>query len=220
MTKILLLSDTHTHHRQIQQESADIILVAGDFSMRSREEELQDFLVWIREFHRGPVVLICGNHDRFIWHQPQRFHQLLDEFDIHYLDNSEITLQGIRIWGSSYMPSVLPGLSRRFELDDENERKKIWEGIPEGLDILLTHCPPAGILDFADGIHYGCKALKDRIAEIHPTWHLFGHIHQGYGISRSEKTCFMNGALADDPSLRIRHRPQSLLLESSRILSG
>lgn len=218
MPRILLLADTHAHHRQIEPEKADIFLVAGDYSMRSREDELLDFLIWLREHHEGPVVLVCGNHDRFIWHQPQRFHQLMEEFEIQYLENSELTIKGVRIWGSSVMPPILPGLSRRFELDDENERGKIWAGIPEGLDILMTHCPPAGIMDFAEGSSHGCQALGKRIAEVQPAYHLFGHIHQGYGQFKKDRTCFVNGALSDDGSRKIRHKPFLLELPDGLVL--
>jgi Icc-related predicted phosphoesterase len=57
----------------------------------------------------------------------------------------------------------------------------IWKNIPK-VDILVTHCPPYKILDKADsGKHGGSKALRNKVLEIKPKFHLFGHIHEGSG---------------------------------------
>jgi len=61
-----------------------------------------------------------------------------------------------------------------------------WNLIPENTDVLITHGPPSNILDIVerdDGFkaHTGCPSLLDRINVIKPRYHIFGHIHEGYG---------------------------------------
>jgi Icc-related predicted phosphoesterase len=49
--------------------------------------------------------------------------------------------------------------------------------------VLVTHGPPWGILDTGyDGQHYGSRALARRVERGPPRLHLFGHIHQSFGI--------------------------------------
>lgn len=51
-------------------------------------------------------------------------------------------------------------------------------------DILLTHGPPLRVHDLATrGVHAGCPALLERVSQIQPRLHVFGHIHEGRGAT-------------------------------------
>lgn len=55
--------------------------------------------------------------------------------------------------------------------------------VPEGVDIMMTHGPPYGILDqVGDGRPLGCKNLLRAVRRAEPLVHCFGHIHEGYGV--------------------------------------
>lgn len=70
-----------------------------------------------------------------------------------------------------------------------------WSHIPDDVKVLITHTPPAGVLD--DG--YGCAALKDKIAELsNLKMHLFGHIHQAHGMVKENGVCFSNAATVNN----------------------
>lgn len=61
--------------------------------------------------------------------------------------------------------------------------------IPEnGVDIMMTHGPPRGILDgVKEGrmtAHVGCSALMTAFSRARPQLYGFGHIHEGYGAER------------------------------------
>ena len=62
-------------------------------------------------------------------------------------------------------------------------------------DILITHCPSYGILDFDDGINYGSTELLARVEEIKPRLRLFDHIHKQHGVKKDGLTIFSNGAI-------------------------
>ena len=88
------------------------------------------------------------------------------------------------------------------------DRGKHWARIPEGLDILITHGPPFGILDGAPGSqrHDGCPELLEAVLEAKPMLHVFGHIHAGYGTLRTPETIFVNASLLGD-SGRVDREP-------------
>lgn len=53
-----------------------------------------------------------------------------------------------------------------------------------GVDIMMTHGPPQGILDEVhNGEHAGCASLLRAAARAKPRMYCFGHIHEGHGIN-------------------------------------
>ncbi len=56
-----------------------------------------------------------------------------------------------------------------------------------GLDILLTHSPPAGIHD-GSGAHAGFRALRWLVDRFPPRYLIHGHIHRSYRISSQYET--------------------------------
>ena len=81
---------------------------------------------------------------------------------------------------------------------DSEEIGAVWNRIPSDVDVLITHGPPKGILDLTfRGDHSGCPRLLARVKEIKPKLHVFGHIHEGYGVEKDESTIFVNASTCD-----------------------
>lgn len=64
----------------------------------------------------------------------------------------------------------------------------MWKGIPSDTEILITHGPPYKIGDLVyhlkENVNVGCQVLLEHVAQrIKPIYHIFGHIHEGYGVS-------------------------------------
>jgi len=73
-----------------------------------------------------------------------------------------------------------------------------WESIPGDAEVLITHGPPWGHGDTTDsGELAGCRDLLVVVERIRPRLHIFGHIHEGAGISRSQHTVFVNPSICD-----------------------
>jgi Icc-related predicted phosphoesterase len=72
---------------------------------------------------------------------------------------------------------------------------KIWSSIPLDTEILITHIPPYGILDGKEG----CSSLLERVKEVKPRFHIFGHIHQWNGFKKMEETTFINCSCEWEP---------------------
>ena len=66
--------------------------------------------------------------------------------------------------------------------------------IPDNTDVLITHTPAFGILDFDDNINYGSEELREKKSALKLKAHLFGHIHAQHGLEIIGDTLFPNGA--------------------------
>ena len=195
--KILFLSDTHSQHRKLKDlPKADIIIHSGDISKMGRDYEVEDFIWWFSGLDYRYKIFVAGNHDFFFEGEtPKSIQRFLNE-NTFYLYNSSVEIDGIKIWGSPYTPTFF---NWAFNLDRGKVIAKIWKQIPTDTDILVTHGPPFGILDKTiSGLNVGCEELLKKVNQIKPKYHLFGHIHETYGIQRNEFTTFMNGSVLNE----------------------
>ena len=67
----------------------------------------------------------------------------------------------------------------------------------------MTHGPPLGHGDRVErGEAVGCADLLEAIRRVKPQLHVFGHIHEGYGVTQLETTLYGNASACD-----LRYRP-------------
>lgn len=181
--KILHLSDTHGCHRRLHDlPEADIIVHSGDFTMTGSEAEAIDFMNWFCDLPYTHKIFICGNHDDCLYDAN------IDGLDtnVHYLRNSGIEIDGLKFYGvPMFMGDCITHRQTRH-----------YKNIPCDTDVLITHSPAYGILDFDDGINNGSEEVLSRINSLPQLKaHLFGHIHAQNGIKIIGKTVFSNGAI-------------------------
>ena len=109
-----------------------------------------------------------------------------------YLEDSGVEIMGRYFYGSPWSPEKsVTGLKlpRGIAILEK------WKKIPENVDVLFTHTPPFGILDMTrSGVHAGCEDLVKEIDRIKPKAHIFGHIHDGYGMVEKNGVKFVNAA--------------------------
>ena len=186
--QILHLSDTHNQHRQLGNlPVADVIIHSGDITFTGTGEEMLDFIVWFGSLNYQYKIFIAGNHDYVLEGKAhERIQGFLPE-NCFYLSNSGITINRINFWGIPFF----------FSPDETNTDTKKIELIPDDVDVLITHRPPYGILDQSNSIRYGCSDLLQVVRRIRPSYHLFGHIHDAYGIEKHKQTTFANAAVVD-----------------------
>lgn len=180
--KILHLSDTHGCHRRLKElPEADVLVHSGDFTMTGTEAEAVDFLNWLCDLPYKHKIFICGNHDDCLYGASI---DGLDE-NVHELRNSAVTIDGIKFYGvPMFMGDCITERQNRF-----------YDSIPDDTDVLVTHSPAYGILDFDDNINYGSEQLMLKLASLRLKAHLFGHIHAQHGIIKNNGTVFSNGAI-------------------------
>jgi Icc-related predicted phosphoesterase len=189
---ITAISDVHNQIGKLELRPANMLIIGGDLTGRGTVNELIKFnadLNNIKPLFKH-VVVIAGNHD-FLFQNDYHLAKSLISNVTHYLQDDLIEIEGLRIYGSPHQPSY-GGWA--FNLDRGPAIKAKWDLIPNDLDILITHGPPMGILDK----DLGCKDLLDAVIVKKPKIHIFGHIHEGYGVKVLNNTTFINASSCDE----------------------
>ena len=209
--KILHISDTHTYHDLLTiPEGVDMVIFSGDCSNPrdpyNNEPEVRAFIDWFAGLPIKHKIFVAGNHDTRI----EKGLVTKDDFDqncIHYLENTSVEIEGLKIFGSPHTPQFgqWAFMKARHKLD------RVWKlAIPDDSDIIIVHGPPKGILDLSYDRanlmeHCGDKSLLNRVMEVNPKLMLFGHIHNCQDIinagTRTKPgldTIFSNGSVVTD----------------------
>jgi Icc-related predicted phosphoesterase len=188
-------------------EESDILICAGDalpyhgggkgMAVIEQEHFIRDkFIPWLEKQPVEDVVFIAGNHDWIF--ELDRWSVPGFPINMHYLQDEEIEVQGLRIYGTPQQPIFLDWAFNRTP----ERLEMFFEKIPEGLDILLSHTAPYEIMDkvdFPDKVgHFGCKILKKKIKKVKPKHVVFGHFHGCYGVEEIDDVTFVNCSLVDE----------------------
>ncbi|MFT3935772.1 MAG: metallophosphatase domain-containing protein [Chitinophagaceae bacterium] len=191
--KFVTISDTHGKHAELELPAGDVLIHAGDISMKGTEDEVFDFINWFKHQDFKYKIFIAGNHDFYFERAPKEVIEQIIPDDIIYLEDSYTIIDGYKIWGSPITPWFF---NWAFNRHRGEAIKKHWELIPDDTNILITHGPLSGILDTINKQeHVGCKDLFNKIQEVKPQIHLFGHIHESYGIAEKAGTKFINASV-------------------------
>ncbi len=191
MVSVVAISDTHCLHEAIAVPDGDVLVHAGDFCSFGTIEEAQAFASFFRALPHPHKVIIAGNHDCCLERDDSLAPQLFS--GCHYLFDSGARAAGLRFYGSPFQPWFLDwafNLPRGKALADK------WAQIPAGLDVLITHGPPRGVLDTTvSGDRAGCEDLAEAVGRSRPRVHIFGHIHEGWGTTAAGCTLFVNASI-------------------------
>ena len=197
--KIVCLSDTHNRHEEIIVPDGDVLIHAGDATIRGTEQEVEDFLVWYSGLPHKHKIFVAGNHDWLYENNNHRARFLTANFNIKYLQDSAVEIENFKIYGSPWQPKFFDWA---FNLNRGAELAEKWKLIPDDTDILITHGPPNGILDEVPRKFFventGCEELRKRVEIVRPKLHVFGHIHCGYGQAENFGVKFVNASNCDE----------------------
>lgn len=210
--KIVLISDTHDRHEMVKVPPCDILIHAGDLTMDGRMSRSLRAMHWLNNQDARHVVFIAGNHDLAFEHKYEIIKEHTGDLRIHYLQDSGIELEGLKIWGSPYTPRFHDWA---FMYDRAGYPR--WGMIPNDTDILITHGPPLGHFDqsipeYFDSDHLGCFDLRERVLSVKPKIHVFGHIHGGYGHRAADNGVHYYNASVVDEMYSVCNEPHNIEL--------
>jgi len=215
---IVMISDTSGFHKKIDLPEGDLLIHAGDFTSLGNSKEVESFLTWLRKVSRKYTygsVFIAGDKDKSFdpnyahlyddspidGEKPQWLKKMLAKYadptyGIRYLENSSVTVKGLKIWGSP-ITSTNPEDMAAFCRQRGEDIRQVWNTIPPDTDIVVTHGPAKGTLDVREFSHenLGCEDLKKVISAISPKLFVFGHIHEGYGMTKKLSTIHVNASV-------------------------
>ena len=202
--KLVIISDTHGKHAALKVPKGDILIHAGDITNYGYESEVMDFLSWFQKQPHKHKIFIAGNHDFYLEKERQEKIKAIIPEDIIYLNDSGVTVDGLKIWGSPITPWYY---NWAFNRHRGKPIAKHWKLIPDDTNILITHGPVFGILDEdANEKHVGCKDLLETVEKINPAVHICGHIHEAYGSRVKLPTRFINASVLNEDN-NLQNRP-------------
>jgi Icc-related predicted phosphoesterase len=180
--KLVCISDTHSLHDRIPAiPDGDVLIHAGDCLGQGTVDNVEAFNHWLGGLPHRHKIVIAGNHDWAFQETPALARAALT--NAIYLEDSAVEIEGVRFWGSPWTPTFLDWA---FMLDRGEPLAEKWRRIPENTDVLITHGPPMGIGDEVrfggTAQNVGCADLLRRLSALSLKAHVFGHIHEGYGV--------------------------------------
>jgi uncharacterized protein len=182
--KIAITSDLHgkasayySFIRFADESKADVVIIAGDltaFSQDSRREETR--LKSIIGKLKCPLLFIMGNDDENEWS---------DDLSIINANQKVVSIKNIDFVGYQFSNPFIGGSFEKSESDQQKDLIDLAKYTKPGY-IFISHNPPFGILDEPiSGKHVGSKALLSFVNDTNPRLHIFGHIHECFGIMSS-----------------------------------
>ncbi len=211
--RIAHASDTHDKPsiiRGIADLDADMLLITGDcmnnkgrawganIDPRVERKYQQSWFrkqakKWAADLKGRPVVCVRGNHD-FIGYAHWLRHYGATVYEITD-NNPMVEVLGIRFAGYRQIPFI----SGEWAGEERDLTPHIERALACDPTVLVTHGPPAGILDVdtTGGTGYGCGKLTTTLSyQPHNiTHHFFGHTHRSGGKVVDEMGIrFINGA--------------------------
>lgn len=188
--KVVALADTHGRHREVEVPPGDVLLVAGDLTGYGSLRDLVDFNRWVAALPHEHKLVTAGNHDSC----------LLDAYGRSLVTGAMLCIdEEVVLGGTSFYlsPSARRWGQPAFTVGSGAEAEAKWGMIPPGVDVLVTHGPPYGVLDIDEevtgDVPQGCPVLRDWVEKHRPRYHVFGHIHKRGGRwAGNGKTAFVN----------------------------
>lgn len=195
------VSDLHAdlHPLSTVYWPTDLWVFTGDifptFDPRDPDAETRKQRNWFRRhanhfrsaIGNDPVMVVDGNHDfaELAWCM------VAEGMNAAQISVSRMEYGGHFFAGFRHIPAIAGTWSGEAE-DDALDHLSV-RSLASGADVLVTHCPPAGIL--AAG--FGNVPLAERLKGTHGVkTHLFGHVHEHGGEDVTiGPTRFYNGAL-------------------------
>lgn len=211
-TRLLIISDTHgLDFGPIDKphQSADVAMHCGDLTDGSKLEEFRTAIHLLKAIDAPLKLVIAGNHDFTMdlaaferkvleatppldpellakeYGTPGEARRLFKDVEkdtgITFLDEGthQFTLGNgalLTVYASPHTPA-LGAWGFQYPPDRGHEFR-----IDTGVDVVMTHGPPKGIMDYTHGCERaGCAHLFAAVARARPRIHCFGHVHEGWG---------------------------------------
>jgi len=195
-------------HSHLEVPEGDVLIHAGDFTNIGQPQDVKDFSDFLGKLPHKHKIVIAGNHDlsldegsfdeTYLRFAPKFGEKCTVEYaqslltNCTYLKDTSVEVEGFVIYGSPWQPEFL---GWAFNLPRGTELEAKWKMIPDQVDILVTHGPPIGHGDLCNGGgRAGCVDLLLAVQKRKPRYHVFGHIHEGYGITTDGQTIFVNAS--------------------------
>jgi 3',5'-cyclic AMP phosphodiesterase CpdA len=224
MTRLVLLADLHFGtvpagladrlKTTIMALSPDVIVVAGDLTMRSRRSEFTDVKAWLATL-AAPLMLLPGNHDLPVWNIFKRFSSPFARYAkatgaplMPVFEDANCFILGLNTT-ASWQPhwQWQEGTARRTDV--LAAEKLLTAAASEKVRVVATHHPLFAVegLPRARPVRRFGRAL-DMLARQKVELLMHGHLHQQYAMTmKYGGTRFLTIGAPTALSSRVRGEP-------------
>lgn len=200
--RIVATSDTHFVPVQGWIPGGDVFIHAGDLMTDGYPSEWKERVDWLASLPHKVKIFVAGNHD---------FH--LQVYPGPALQN--LRAAGVLVVGKPAFKEVvelpngmnllgLPGVSEMrnwaFNRSEVDMLNHVGDLAHAGrVDIVVSHSPVKGILDFSDrdNMHAGISSYRWILANCKPSVWICGHIHEAYGTAEYGDCKFYNVCMSN-----------------------
>jgi Icc-related predicted phosphoesterase len=160
-----------------RKESADLVILAGDLSASSWEddeqrEEAEVIVAAMKSFHT-PTFYIMGNDDFF----PLSY----EDSTVKPLHGRRVEFGGFSFVGYQYSTPLVGSIHEKPEQEIERDLIPL-ESLLDGSTVFVTHSPAHGFLDRVySGEHVGSHSIASLLQRKPLLGHIHGHIHESFG---------------------------------------
>ena len=201
--RVVAISDTHGMHRTLKIPNGDVLLHGGDFTSFGKREDVLDFNEWLGTLPHPHKLVVLGNHEAnadwvdtasalltnaTLLNESEAVIRRPGDFGPKELCDPGESADGpgrsFRVFGTSFYWPVETGSTCYFTPP--------YARIPAGIDVLLTHGPPA--VDGIDG-GMGCPLLLEHVRRLRPRLVVCGHIHQAHGVVEGSAAHDLEGVM-------------------------
>ena len=213
--RIVATSDTHEVFPAEFIPGGDVFIHAGDFMNSGYITEWDSRVRCLAALPHKLKILVAGNHDIHMGIYAGPALQDLRKIGVHVLgmptgidtvtitEDLELTNnRNVKGWRLLGLPMVhnLPRWAFNFEekfLDDYMDHCR-------KADIVISHCPPAGILDAS----FGIRAYRKYLEEYEPAVWICGHIHEHGGEHKRVARTDVYNVAAMNRMYELAHPPR------------
>ncbi len=225
--KLVHFSDTHNKHLNIKIPDGDVLIYSGDCCNVGAQWEMDLFFRWFTLQPHKYKIYVAGTRDRGLdisrnmGMEPFWVGELKDKFTKYeslnfYLEDEGCEIEGIKFWGSPYTKAMNSDSNYWAFSEPKHLLRKHWKDIPNDVDVLITHSAPYGKMDFTKNFdHDGCEYLRWHVKTKKPKVHMFGHIHEDYGMTYDEDTIYVNGSICDE-NYMVKNEPHILTINAKK----
>jgi Icc-related predicted phosphoesterase len=228
--RLVCISDLHGQLPEIPD--CDLLLISGDICPTSDHSSKFQikwldtiFRRWLETIPANDVVACAGNHD-FVF---QTHFDKIPDLLWTYLNVATAKFDSLKVFGSPWQNWFYDwAFNAPKPPDGEGFLAKVYESIPDDVDIIVTHGPPFGgdprwphLADYTRPFggrpaeHVGSKSLIKRMTVVSPKLLVTGHIHGGYGVypinlaeeDQPEKSCLVVNASVLNERYIMTHEP-------------
>ena len=176
--KILVIADTESRslwdfYDPSKLEGVDLIISCGDLNPHYLE-----FLVTLSGC---PLFYVHGNHDHVYEKTPPEGCECLEDRIVHFKD---LRILGL---GGSMRYKDGPFMYTERQMRRRVLKARLKAALSGGVDLFVTHVPPAGCGDMEDLPHRGFECFNTFLNAVRPRFMLHGHVHKTYGHFQRER---------------------------------